>query len=213
MNKRIPQIKITKAILPPDSPNRPGVNMQPQWITLHDTGNTSKGANAAAHAAYLKGDVAASLPVSWHFTVDDLGAYQHLPTDEHGLHAGDGHGPGNTASIGIEICENSDGDRTKAEANAARLVALLLIQSRLDIDRVTTHKRWSGKDCPRILLTRWPAFLEQVRMTKYLLHPEPWDPAMEIAILRSCGITNSDHRPGDFVTWGEFATVMNRILR
>ena len=71
------------------------------------------GADAAAHAA----------PVSWHYTVDDLSIYQHLPDGERAYHAGDGgSGPGNATSIGIEICVDAGGDFEQAKANVAALV-------------------------------------------------------------------------------------------
>lgn len=41
--------------------------------------------------------------------------------------------------------------------------------------------------------------------------PLPWDPAAEIARLKADGLINSDHRPEDPVTWGELATVINRL--
>ena len=49
--------------------------------------------------------------MSWHYTVDDHAIVQHLPDYETAYHAGDGKdGPGNTTSIGIEICVNAGGD-------------------------------------------------------------------------------------------------------
>jgi len=42
--------------------------MTPRYITVHTTANQSKGANALAHARYLKNGGAGT---SWHFTVDD----------------------------------------------------------------------------------------------------------------------------------------------
>lgn len=139
----------------------------PDFITIHDTANTSKGADALAHAGYLKGDAAAAAPVSWHFTVDDKRVVQHLPLTETGWHAGDGsNGTGNRSSIGIEICENSDGNRSQAERNAALLVAKLLQDFSLNIDRVVQHNRWNGKNCPRVLRGRsdgWKGFLDMVQ--------------------------------------------------
>lgn len=42
--------------------------------------------------------------------------------------------------------------------------------------------------------------------------PGPWDPQAEIDKLKKSGLIVSDHSPADFVTWGEFATVMNKLL-
>ena|GEM_PF-7133727 len=136
--------------------------MEPKFITVHDTANTNRGADAEAHAAYLKGDSAANAPVSWHFTVDNKKIVQHLPTTESGYHAGDGNGPGNRSSIGVEICENVDGDRAKAEANAAKLIARLKSETG---SQVVQHNHWTGKNCPRVIRSRpngWKDFLKKV---------------------------------------------------
>ena len=77
------------------------------------------------HSRYIKGADARSRSVSWHFTVDDTQIIQHLPTNEVAWHAGPN---GNSQSIGIELCVNSDGDFQKAKANAAWLVKRLMKQ-------------------------------------------------------------------------------------
>ncbi len=148
--------------------NRPGLKLDgPRYITIHDTGNPARGADAAMHSRYIRSDSAARRPASWHYTVDDHVVYKHLPLSEVGWHAGDGRKPGggNMASIGIEICENRDGDRAKAEALAAKLVALLLVAYGLPVERVVQHNHWSGKDCPHILRHRpggWDGFILSV---------------------------------------------------
>ncbi len=158
-------VQIIQDFIPPGRRNRPGYKLEPRYITVHDTANTSAGADAKAHAAYLKKNPPAS-EASWHFTVDDKVIYQHLPLNENGWHAGDGaNGPGNRQSIGIEICENRDGNRTLAERNAAWLVAKLLREFNLGLDRVKQHYDWSGKNCPRVLRGRkdgWKNFLAAV---------------------------------------------------
>ncbi|MFZ5631759.1 MAG: N-acetylmuramoyl-L-alanine amidase [Bacillota bacterium] len=40
----------------------------------------------------------------------------------------------------------------------------------------------------------------------------PWNPQQEIDNLKKAGLIVSDHNPEDFVTWGELATVLNRIM-
>ena len=86
--------------------------MTPIYITVHNTANTAVGANAKSHASYVKNP---DTPTSWHFTVDDTEIYQHLPLNENGWHAGDGNGDGNRKSIGIEICENADGNFSRGK--------------------------------------------------------------------------------------------------
>lgn len=160
-------IQIIQDFIPPGRRNRPGYKLTPKYITIHDTANTQAGADAKAHAKYIKSDACAARPASWHFTVDDKVIYQHLPLNENGWHAGDGaSGTGNRQSIGIEICENRDGNRAAAEANAAWLVAKLLREFNLGLDRVKQHYDWSGKNCPRVLRARkggWDGFLAAVQ--------------------------------------------------
>ncbi|WP_374016809.1 N-acetylmuramoyl-L-alanine amidase [Paenibacillus thiaminolyticus] len=72
-------------------------------ITVHNTDNPAPGATAEAHSRFIiNGNGGAQK--SWHYTVDDREIYQSLRDDEQGWHAGDGDGPGNTTSIGIEVC-------------------------------------------------------------------------------------------------------------
>ena len=166
--------------------------------------------------------------------VDDQRVVQHLPLDEVAWHAGDGSkGPGNTSSISIEICENADGDRAKAEANAAELVAHLIrtVPSLLSFPEcVVQHNRWSGKDCPRIIRHRsggWEAFLAAVRARLEMKKPPETAPAPvsgapvdevsawareahEWAVSR--GITDGT-RPKDPVTREEVWTMLWRALK
>ncbi|MED3000662.1 N-acetylmuramoyl-L-alanine amidase [Bacillus velezensis] len=148
-------VKITKDFIPVGHNNRPGYAMDPAYITVHNTANTAKGASAAMHARYEKNP---ETPTSWHFTVDDKEIYQHLPLNENGWHAGDGNGTGNRKSIGIEICENSDGDFEKAVTNAQWLIKKLMKEQGISLANVVPHQHWSGKYCPRKLLDRWDSF-------------------------------------------------------
>ena len=158
-------VQIIQDFIPPGRRNRPGHVMTPRYLTWHDTANTQTGADARAHARYVKNTP--NLLASWHFTVDDKVIYQHLPLNENGWHASDGtNGPGNRQSIGIEICENKDGNRMKAEANAAWLAAKLLKDFNLSITVVKQHFDWSKKNCPRVLRGRsggWQGFLVAVQ--------------------------------------------------
>ncbi|OWP58497.1 LysM peptidoglycan-binding domain-containing protein [Bacillus velezensis] len=149
-------IKVIQDFIPVGHHNRPGYAMNPVYITVHNTANTAKGANAAMHARYEKNP---ETPTSWHFTVDEKEIYQHLPLNENGWHAGDGNrGTGNRKSIGIEICENSDGDFEKAVANAQWLIKKLMKEQGISLANVVPHQHWSGKYCPRKLLDRWDSF-------------------------------------------------------
>lgn len=89
-------VKIIQDYISKSIRNRLGNYMKPFFITVHNTANTSKGADAASQVAFVK---RSSTGVSWQYTVDD----QHLPLNENGWHAGDGRGTVNMKSIGIEI--------------------------------------------------------------------------------------------------------------
>ena len=89
-------IPLFTAYIPEDSPGRPGVLRTVESITIHETANTSEGADAEAHSDYLS---TTSDEVSWHYTVDDHQIYQHLPDNEEAWHSGDREG--NHSSIGI----------------------------------------------------------------------------------------------------------------
>ena len=143
--------------------NRPcGVNPC-GYITIHETGNAARGADAAAHGSYLNSAAGEAALVSWHYTVDDHAIVQHLSDGETAYHAGDGSkGTGNARSIGVEICVNADGDFAKARENAASLVRLLMEEHGTPIGHVVQHNHWNGKDCPytiRHTSGTWEAFL------------------------------------------------------
>lgn len=156
-------ITIQQRIIPSAANNRPGYANARTHITIHETGNKAKGADATAHAAYLDSAAGEKDLVSWHYTADDHAIVQHLPDTESAYHAGDGaKGPGNTNSISIEICVNEGGDFEAAKRNAAALVRLLMQEHKIPLDKVVQHNHWNGKDCPytiRHTAGAWEAFL------------------------------------------------------
>lgn len=201
--------------------NRPGRVNPMQYITVHDTGNAAAGADALSHAKYLKSDAAVKDQVSWHYTVDDIRAVQHIPDNEDAWHAGDGAGSGNRKSIGIEICINADGNLTKATDNAAKLVASLCKKHNIPVNRVVQHNHWSGKNCPKLIRSgkpySWDTFISKVK--KYMENPaettqkadEPaswakdaWESAKAQGVLDGT-------RPTDPVSRQEMAVILDRL--
>lgn len=144
------RLNLKTDFIPAGARNRSGRPLTPTFITIHNTANASKGANALMHARYLKGSEAQQRLVSWHFTVDDVQCVQHLPLHERGMHAGTALG--NAQSIGIEICENVGIDQPAANQRAALLTAALLSRLNLSVSHVVPHQHWSGKKCPHLLL-------------------------------------------------------------
>jgi hypothetical protein len=155
---------MTRAMLAPLTKTSPGTNGR-KYITIHETANRTKGANAAAHARLqATGNVRNA---SWHWQVDDKEAIQSFPHTARCWHAGDGGGPGNYSSIAIEICVNADGDFKRAVRNAAELTRAIMKAEGIPLSRVVQHSHWSGKDCPNFLRDgsqgiTWSDFLAMV---------------------------------------------------
>jgi len=160
-------LNITQDFIPAGRRNRPGRANPMNFITIHNTGNANAGAGASNHARYIKGDHAASRPASWHYTVDERDIFQHLPDNEDAFHAGDGAGPGNRQSIGIEIAMNSDRNLLEATDKTAELTAFLCLEHDIPIENIVQHHRWSGKNCPQKIRAgrpyNWAEFISRVR--------------------------------------------------
>lgn len=172
-------LKITEQYIPKGNKNRPAHPMSPKYITIHDTGNASKGSGAKNHAIYAGRGVN---EVGYHFVVDDKNIYQLLPLTENAWHAGDGgSGTGNRQSIAIEICENPESNRTTAEKNAQQLAAYLMKKYGIPTSNIKQHHDWNGKNCPHIIRARkngWNDFIAAVkREYEALADPAPTKPS------------------------------------
>jgi len=170
-------MKTVEMYAPIGSNCRPGYTLIPQYITIHNTANRSKGADGIAHGKYLRGG-GKDLYVSYHYCVDDRQAVAIIPENEVAWHAGDGaQGVGNRRSFAIEICENADGDLLQATENAAELTRMLMEKYRIPIENVKMHKDWSGKPCPNRLLQGepydWQTFLARVQGNGTSVQPQP----------------------------------------
>lgn len=131
-------------------------------ITIHETANTSYGANAQAHAnLQSSGNVRQA---SWHIQVDDQRAIQSFPDEAMCWHAGwlARH------SIAIEICVNRDGDYDQALANAASVVRQLRAKHGIAKGDIRMHHDWTGKNCPSRLRASfaWRDFIESTDENK-----------------------------------------------
>lgn len=126
-----------------------GRNNSKKWLTIHETANRNRGANAAAHAN-LQSRPNPS-PVSWHWQVDDMEAVQSFTHDWQLYHAGDGAGNGNKHSIAIETCIHDGNDWASTKANLIALAIKICRDEGIPIERVVQHNHWSGKNCPTIL--------------------------------------------------------------
>lgn len=137
--------------------NRPGTKNTCASITIHDTANKKKGADAKAHAEYIK---TIKEKTSWHYTVDDKSIYQHVPDEEKSYHTS--RAVANESSIAIEICVNEDGDFANAVSNAVWLVRELMKKHKITANNIKTHRDWTGKNCPASLGTaQWEDFIRR----------------------------------------------------
>jgi len=169
-------INLKEELIAAGRPNRSGAPIRPGSVTIHNTENTNKGADAHAHSRFLRETgfythKGRKVLVAWHYTVDDRVAIRQLPDHERGMHAGTS--AGNGTSIGIEICMQKGIDQEAADVRAAQLTALLMVEHDIPIDRVVQHRHWSGKPCPALLLDsrKWKDYLAIVRACANVLRP------------------------------------------
>ena len=207
--------------IPRNTPHnrRPGTSMHPEYITIHSTGNPSS--TARNERGWLT-NPSNTRTASWHIVVDEKEAIEAIPLNEVAWHAGDGgSGTGNRKSIGIEICES--GDRQRTLQNAVKLVAKLLKERGWGVDRLRRHFDWSGKICPRIFYdggrwTIWEQFRQAVQkeltgggtVTQDKNQPsawakEAWEWAKKEKLLDGT-------RPKDGLTREEFAVVLKKLV-
>lgn len=132
---------------------RPGITIKPKYITIHNTG----GANVKAdNYRCSQLDVTQDKETSWHFTVDEKEVIQHIPLNEVAWHAG--NQTGNYNSFAVEVCE-----REGAEEVAIKFIAELLTALEWDTTHIKTHKYWSGKQCPHLILPHLTQFIDEVK--------------------------------------------------
>ena len=182
---------------------RPGVKAKMTSITIHNTANPR---STAINERNWLVNPSNKRIASWHIAVDDNIAVEAIPLDEVAYHAGTT--AGNQTSIGIEVCES--GDQVKTWNNAVKLVAKMLHDRGWTTERVRTHKSWSGKNCPRLILPRWREFIldiskEMVGMEKastWAIQAQKWVVKEKLS---------DGKRPRDSVTREEMWVMLNRL--
>lgn len=157
-------------------------------VTIHNTGIITVNGTTMAEQ-YTRSTVNGNMgSVCVHLYTDAIEAWQNLPFTYQSWHAGqkgksDAHGSekGNAKTISIECIMGGNKGYEKAEDNAARLAAWLLVQRNLSIDRLYTHNYWCNvrdgitgtvdqlntqndhyKNCPVYIRPHWLAFKAKV---------------------------------------------------
>lgn len=116
-------------------------------LVIHETANTSHGANAYAHhRLQYNGN---PRQASWHWQVDDKVAVQTYSEDLRLWHAGRVAIP---FTIAVEICVNSDSNYNQAIKNAVELAVDICTRNNININDVVTHNYYTGKICPYYML-------------------------------------------------------------
>lgn len=147
-----------------------------KYITIHETANTGVGADADAHANFINNGAMET----WHYSVDSEKVVCHY------YHTTScwacGTYKGNTESISIEMCINSDGDYLKTLHNTIELVQKIMKEENISADYVVQHHFWSGKHCPTLLREgdsgmNWEQFIAGVKGQKVNSKkvPKDWD--------------------------------------
>ena len=170
--------RVTQSITPMSAGNRPGLAMpSPSWITVHEVGNLSPGANAEMHRRFVNNGGGPG-GVSFHFVVDQTDVFQLIPLDEAAWHASDGYsGTGNRDSVAIETVQI--GDFLATLRNLAWLIAEIITNPtrfyreqpaafRPDFSdqRIAQHNHWAPdkKNCPQFIRDRglWDDLMRMV---------------------------------------------------
>ena len=156
----------TKNHIPLNLDKRPGLKINPRFITIHSTANPTSTAENERGWLTNPGN---TRKASWHIVVDEHRAIEAIPLDEVAYHSGSREG--NNTSIGIEMCES--GNRQAVLARTIKLVAKMLHERNWGVDRLRRHYDWSGKVCPRILSDNnwsgWKKFIADVEKELNLL--------------------------------------------
>ncbi|MFD1204939.1 N-acetylmuramoyl-L-alanine amidase family protein [Sporosarcina contaminans] len=197
--------------------------MVPEYVTIHNTAND---ASAKNEISYMQRNTA---PTSFHVAIDDQYAVQAIPFTRNGWHAGDGQGPGNRKSIGIEICYSKSGGKkyAEAEANAIEYIAHVLNQYGWGVERVKWHRDWSGKNCPHRIFDEGRATEVKNRISKRLLEIKGIEKGEDSVATPNEHIPSDTHKaawewakekgflngefPRETLTRQQFATVLMRL--
>lgn len=186
-------------------------SMDPEYLTIHSTGNLK---STAQNERDNLNRATNTSTTGFHIVVDELQAIECIPLNKVAYHAGDGaNGPGNSKSIGLEICES--GNRTKTIENVIEVTAKILNQYNWGIDKLKRHYDWSGKNCPRILSANnwkeWEVFKTKVQAyLNYMNHKEHWA-EKHYNSLNAKGIKVSEKRFDDAITRGEVFALLDRL--
>ena len=180
---------------------RSGKVITPKYLTIHSTGNLKS--NARQERNWLVNTTNKS-GASWNICIDDKEAIIAIPLNEKSNHSGSN--TGNLTSIGLEICES--GDREKTLKNAIQISAFILKEFNLTYKDLRQHYDWNKKNCPPILRKEnmWEWFVIEVKkemeanaMLERLIDKYT-EPAVERALEVLIQSVNDDGKESEWAT-------------
>lgn len=182
-------VTIKEYLLTKHNPNKialPSKRVLPfDGYTVHNTDEIKVSSQTTMAEQYTRATYNGNMgTVRVHFYVDEVEAWQNLPLEWQSWHAGqkgkaeaNGSHIGNQATISIEVI----GSSAKAEDNAARLIAWLMVQQGMGVDKLYTHNYWCNvrngkkgtvdelnkqpdgyKGCPVYIRPHWDEFKAKV---------------------------------------------------
>ena len=157
-------LPVTALFLPKGSINRKGIKRNVKGITIHVATSTSS--TALQERKHLENNKREVLEYSWHVCVDNANAIMAVPYDELAHHCD----TGGLETVGILLCQN--GTRATTLKRAAQLVANILQDYDLTIQKVYRHQTWTDtEDCAAHFFDEesWSQFLTLVET---YLNPE-----------------------------------------
>jgi N-acetylmuramoyl-L-alanine amidase CwlA len=200
--------------------------VNPEYIIIHDTGNTDPGANADMHYEYFNGGNRKS---SAHVFCDDSQILQIIEFEDMSWNCGDGgnqYGIGNGNTLSIEICINSDGDYEKSVKNAIEITFYLMKTYDIPIDRVVRHYDASRKICPGTMYDNgnWTGWINFKNILKARIldmfndeneisdYAKPSvDRLGQLGVFK--GDNNGNFNPKNAITREDMACVIDKVLK
>lgn len=113
---------------------------------------------------------------------------------------------GNLHSIGIETMVNQGSHLMRTWHRCAKLVAHLLVQNQLTVDKVKPHHFFSGKPCPQTLRTNqlWDEFMSYVNV-EYQILKDFSDVSIELVVnhpkIDEGGLIQEELEKGELITY------------
>lgn len=144
---------------------RRGEKVKHTGITIHNNGN--KDSNPNGERGWLLNPTN-QRSASWNECINEEYSVVAIPFGEVSYHSATNKG--NLTRYSIEICEKNF---EKVLPVAVKRIATILVENNWDESVIDTHKSWSGKDCPRLILPMWNDFIWMIKKERLNMLNKP----------------------------------------